>query len=52
MGKPKVTIAELRAKNNKMKQSELAEAVGVSTQTIGAWEKDITIIKGEYLLKL
>ena len=35
-----------------MKQSELAEAVGVSTQTIGAWEKDITIIKGEYLLKL
>nr|DAT34720.1 MAG TPA: Helix-turn-helix XRE-family like protein [Caudoviricetes sp.] len=52
MGQPKVTIAELRARNNKMKQSELAEAVGVSTQTIGAWEKDITIIKGEHLLKL
>lgn len=52
MGQPKVTIAELRARNNKMKQSELAEAVGVSAQTIGAWEKDITIIKGEHLLKL
>lgn len=52
MGQPKVTIAELRVRNNKMKQSELAEAVGVSTQTIGAWEKDITIIKGEHLLKL
>ena len=52
MGQPKVTIAELRARNNKIKQSELAEAVGVSTQTIGAWEKDITIIKGEHLLKL
>lgn len=52
MGQPKVTIAELRARNNKMRQSELAEAVGVSTQTIGAWEKDITVIKGEHLLKL
>lgn len=52
MGQPKVTIAELRARNNKMKQSELAEAVGVTTQTIGAWERDITIIKGEHLLKL
>ena len=52
MGRPKVTIAELRARNNKMKQSELAEAVGVTTQTIGAWERDITTIKGENLLKL
>jgi transcriptional regulator, XRE family len=52
MGQPKVTIAELRARNNKMKQSELAEAVGVTTQTIGAWERDITAIKGEHLLKL
>lgn len=52
MGQPKVTIAELRARNNKMKQSELAEAVGVTTQTIGAWERDITTIKGEHLLKL
>ena len=52
MGQPKVTIAELRARNNKMKQSELAEAVGVTTQTIGAWERDIPTIKGEHLLKL
>lgn len=52
MGEPKVTIAELRAKHNKMSQSDLAKAVGVTTQTIGAWEKDITTIRGEHLLKL
>ncbi|RSJ33064.1 transcriptional repressor DicA [Streptococcus gordonii] len=52
MGEPKVTIAELRAKHNKMRQSDLAKAVGVTTQTIGAWEKDITAIRGEHLLKL
>lgn len=52
MGEPKVTIAELRAKRNKMRQSDLAKAVGVTTQTIGAWEKDITAIRGEHLLKL
>ena len=39
MGEPKVTIAELRAKHNKMRQSDLAKAVGVTTQTIVAWEK-------------
>lgn len=52
MGKPKTTIAELRARNHKMKQSELAEAVGVTTQTVNAWEKDITVIKAHHLLKL
>lgn len=35
-----------------MSQSELASAIGVSTQTINAWEKDITIIKGANLIKL
>ena len=52
MPKPNVTIAELRMRENKMSQSELASAIGVSTQTINAWEKDITIIKGENLIKL
>ena len=52
MPKPNVTIAELRMRENKMSQRELASAIGVSTQTINAWEKDITIIKGENLIKL
>ena len=52
MTKPKITIAELRARNEKMTQKELAELVGVSTQTVIAWEKDITTIKADNLLKL
>lgn len=52
MTKPKITIAELRARNKKMTQKELAELVGVSTQTVIAWEKDITTIKADNLLKL
>ncbi|AEB80901.1 TPA: helix-turn-helix transcriptional regulator [Streptococcus suis] len=52
MAKPKITIAELRAKNNKMSQKELASKIGVAYQTIGAWEDDITVIKGDNLLKL
>ena len=52
MGKPKVTIAELRARHDKMTQSQLAELVGVRAQTINAWEKDITSIKAQHLLKL
>lgn len=35
-----------------MTQKELAELVGVSTQTVIAWEKDITTIKADNLLKL
>ena len=52
MPKPNVTIAELRMRENKMSQKQLAEAIGVSTQTINAWEKDIRTIKGENLIKL
>lgn len=35
------TLKELRARKN-MTQSEVAEIVGVSTQTYNAWEKDIS----------
>ncbi|HEN2499470.1 helix-turn-helix transcriptional regulator [Streptococcus agalactiae] len=52
MSKPNVTIAELRMRENKMSQEKLASAIGVSTQTINAWEKDITVIRGENLIKL
>lgn len=52
MTDPKITIAELRARHQKMTQSQLAELVGVRPQTINAWEKDITSIKAQHLLKL
>lgn len=52
MGEPKITIAELRARQNKMTQKELADLVGVTAQTVVSWEKDITTIKAENLLKL
>lgn len=52
MAQPIITIAELRARHNKMTQSQLAELVGVRAQTINAWEKDITSIKAQHLLKL
>ena len=52
MEQPTITIAELRARHDKMTQSQLAELVGVRTQTINAWEKDITSIKAQHLLKL
>lgn len=50
--KPTITIAELRMRENKMSQKQLGQAIGVSTQTISAWEKDITKIQGENLIKL
>ena len=52
MAQPTITIAELRARHDKMTQSQLAELVGVRPQTINAWEKDITSIKAQHLLKL
>ena len=52
MARPTITIAELRARHDKMTQSQLAELVGVRAQTINAWEKDITSIKAQHLLKL
>lgn len=39
-----VTIAELRAKHNKMSQRELAKELGVTQTSISNWEKDQTKI--------
>lgn len=47
-----VTIAELRAKHNKMSQRELAKELGVTQTSISNWEKDQTKISGEYLISL
>lgn len=52
MPKPTVTIAELRAKNNKMTQADFAKSIGVSAQTVSAWEKDITTISTKHLIRI
>lgn len=35
------TLKELRARKN-MTQSEIADIIGVSTQTYNAWERDVS----------
>lgn len=52
MPKPTITIAEIRAKNGKMSQEEFAKSIGVSPQTVGAWEKDIFKINSKHLVKI
>ena len=47
-----VTIAELRARNGKMTQSELAEHIGTSQTTISSWEKNIEVISAPHLKRL
>jgi len=47
-----ITIAELRARNNKMSQSKLAEELNVDVNTVYRWEKDITTISATNLKKL
>lgn len=49
---PKITIAELRARHGKLTQKEFGDSVGVSPQTVNAWEKDIMTIKSRHLLKI
>lgn len=48
----KVTIAELRATNGKMTQTELAMKIGTSQTTISTWEKDISVISAPHLKRL
>lgn len=47
-----ITIAELRARNGKMTQAELAKNIGTSQTTISAWEKDISVISAPHLKKI
>lgn len=47
-----ITIAELRARHNKMTQRELADRLGVSESSVVRWEKDITTISATSLKKL
>ncbi|WP_121605429.1 helix-turn-helix domain-containing protein [Virgibacillus sp. Bac332] len=47
-----ITIAELRARNGKMSQKELAMEIGTSQTTVCAWEKDISVISSKHLKKV
>jgi len=47
-----ITIAELRARHNKMTQQDLADKLGVSVASVVRWEKDITTISATSLKKL
>lgn len=47
-----ITIAELRARNNKMTQQQLADELGVHQETVSRWEKDISRITSVHLKKL
>lgn len=47
-----ITIAELRARHNKMSQQELADNIGVGVDSIRRWEKDIYTISANNLKKL
>ena len=52
MKKNQISIAEIRMRNNKMTQKEFGEILGVSAQTINAWEKNPGNIKAKYLIKI
>ena len=47
-----VTIAELRARNNKMTQAQLAKLLGVSQMTVSHMERNQLNIRGDKLIKL
>lgn len=51
-GEKMVNIAELRARNNKMSQKELAKKIGTTQPTISAWERDISVISAEHLKRV
>ena len=52
MTTPKITIAEIRARNGKMTQREFGDSVGVAPQTVNSWEKDIYRISAKNLMKI
>ncbi|KXT83174.1 helix-turn-helix domain-containing protein [Streptococcus panodentis] len=47
-----VTIAELRARHNKMTQAQLAKLLGVSQMTVSHMERNQLSIRGDKLVKL
>lgn len=47
-----ITIAELRARHDKMTQQQLANRIGVGVDSVRRWEKDINTISANNLKKL
>lgn len=47
-----ITIAELRARNNKMSQEKLAKEINVGVDSVRRWERDIRTISATNLVKL
>lgn len=47
-----LTIAELRARNGKMSQRQLAIELGTTQSSVSMWEKDISSISTPYLIKI
>ncbi len=47
-----ITIAELRARNDKMSQQKLADAMDVDVSSVRRWENDIYTISSNNLKKL
>lgn len=47
-----ITIAELRARHDKMSQQKLADEIGVGVDSIRRWEKNIYTISASNLKKL
>jgi Predicted transcriptional regulators len=47
-----LTIAELRARNGKMTQKDLAKSLNVSQSAISNWEKDQLSIDGRRLVDI
>lgn len=47
-----ITIAELRAKNNKMSQRELAEKIGTTQASISMWESNPLSMNAVNIIKV
>lgn len=47
-----LTIAELRARNNKMSQQKLADELNVGVESVRRWEKDIYSAHAHNIKKL
>lgn len=47
-----ITIAELRARNDKMSQQKLADEIDVGVESIRRWEKNIYTASSENIKKL
>lgn len=48
---PKITIKEIRAKY-KLNQEQFAESIGVTPQTVSAWEQDSLKISPSNVVKI